>query len=169
MSGETAKARMDRLGNAGTLPLMRVLRMAATLGPVGYVPVAPGTAGSLVAVMVVLALGPIRIGMALACLVPLAGIAILAAGEVARARQQTDPSEVVIDEAAGMWLTLALAPAGVPAAMVAFAAFRVFDVVKPFPVRRLERLPGGWGIVADDLGAALYAAAAVRLVWMALG
>jgi phosphatidylglycerophosphatase A len=62
-----------------------------------------------------------------------------------------------------------LAPAGLAGAVAAFAAFRAFDVIKPFPVNRLERLPGGWGIVADDLAAALYAAAAVRLVWMVLG
>jgi phosphatidylglycerophosphatase A len=104
----------------------------------------------------------------LGSLLPLAALGVAAAGEAARDRRTADPPEVVIDEGIGMLLALALGPSGVTAALLTFGAFRVFDIVKPYPVRHLERLPGGWGIVADDVAAALYAAAAVRLIWAAL-
>jgi phosphatidylglycerophosphatase A len=69
-----------------------------------------------------------------------------------------DPSWVVVDEVVGQWVTLALAPpASLPSLAVSFLLFRIFDIVKPFPARSLERLPGGVGIVADDLMAGLYA------------
>jgi phosphatidylglycerophosphatase A len=146
---------------------MRMLHMAATLGPVGYAPVAQGTAASLIAGVIWLALAPVPRWM-LGLLIPLAALGVAAAGAVARDRRTADPPEVVIDEAIGMLLALALGPAGLTAALLTFGAFRVFDIVKPFPVRHLERLPGGWGIVADDVAAALYAAAAVRLIWIVL-
>ncbi len=169
MRQHAARGTMVWLGHAGDHPFSRVLQVLATLGPVGYVPLAPGTAASLVAGLAWLAV-PSDLRFWLATLLPLvAFVGIAAAGEVARCEAKTDPPEVVIDEAVGMWLTLALAPRGMLAAAAAFLAFRAFDVVKPFPVGRLERLAGGWGIVADDLAAALYAGAAVRLVWYILG
>ncbi len=86
--------------------------------------------------------------------------AVHAAGHAARVLRGSDPSSVVIDEAAGMALTLVVLPVtpSLPQLGAAFLLFRFFDVLKPPPLRRLERLPGGWGIVADDLGAGLYAA-----------
>ena len=167
MRNRAARVAMGWLGNVGDLPFVRMLHVAATLGPVGYAPVAPGTAGSFVAGVVWLVLAPVpswRLGF----LFPLAVLGVVAAGEVARDRRAIDPPEVVIDEALGMLLALALAPAGITAAVLTFAAFRVFDIVKPFPVVHLEQLPGGWGIVADDLASALYAAAAVRCIWVVL-
>lgn len=158
------------VGVAGERSALRAaLRGIATLGPVGRVPVAPGTAGSLVAAVAWLAAAPSMGWPAWILLGGLGLLGVVAAGDVARAVGTADPSEVVIDEVVGMWLTLVLVPAGFPTAVVAFAAFRAFDVIKPFPVRQLERLPGGWGLVADDLAAALYAAAAVRLLWMEVG
>ena len=68
-----------------------------------------------------------------------------------------DPQFVVIDEVAGQWITLLLSPADWRHGLVALVLFRLFDIAKPFPVRRLERLPGGWGIVFDDVAAGLYA------------
>ncbi len=68
-----------------------------------------------------------------------------------------------------MLLALALGPPGIGAAILSLAAFRIFDIVKPFPVGALERLPGGWGIVADDLAAGLYAVAVARLFWLVVG
>lgn len=147
----------------------RVLRGLATLGPVGHLPVAPGTAGSLVGLAAWLAVVP-AVGW-VPWILPwgIALMGVAASERVARSEPGADPPEVVIDEVAGMSLALALVPAGVAAGLAAFAAFRIFDIVKPFPADRLERLPGGWGIVADDLAAALYAAAVVRLGWVALG
>jgi len=158
---------MGWFGRAGDLPAARMLHFAATLGPVGYAPVAQGTAASLVAGVVWMALAPVPRWM-LGLLLPLAALGVAAAGEVARDRRMADPPEVVIDEVIGMLLALALVPAGMTACLLTFGAFRVFDILKPIPVRHLERLPGGWGIVADDVAAGLYAAAVVRLMWAVL-
>ena len=151
----------------GSLP--RALRALATLGPVGRVPVAPGTAGSLVVLVAWLALAPAGGWILWGVLAGIALLGVAAAGEVARAEGTADPQQVVIDEVVGMAMALALAPAGLAAAIAAFVAFRVFDIAKPFPAGRLERLPGGWGIVADDVAAGLYAGAAVRFLWLVPG
>jgi phosphatidylglycerophosphatase A len=79
---------------------------------------------------------------------------------------RTDPGEVVIDEVAGMLVTLFLNPVGWVGAVVGFLLFRAGDIVKPFPARRLERLHGGFGIMADDVMAGIYANLALRLcIW----
>ena len=91
----------------------------------------------------------------------LAGIAVLigipAATRVARARGTKDPQIVVIDEVAGQLITLIAAPVSWKSLLLGFILFRGFDIVKPPPLRRLEQLPQGVGIVVDDVGAGLYA------------
>ena len=85
--------------------------------------------------------------------------AIWAAGETARQAGMKDPQFVVVDEVVGQWLALTGARTrNWKAWLAAFVLFRLFDIWKPFPVRQLESLPGGWGIVADDLMAGVYAA-----------
>ncbi len=84
-------------------------------------------------------------------------IGIPAATRVARESGRKDPQIVVIDEVAGQWLALTLAPPSLPYALLALLLFRVFDILKPPPVRQLERLPEGTGIVVDDLAAGVYA------------
>jgi phosphatidylglycerophosphatase A len=74
-----------------------------------------------------------------------------------------DPGLVVVDEIAGMWVTLLFLPFTPLVAALGFFAFRAMDVLKPWPARRFERLPGGWGIMADDLRAGVYANLLVRL------
>lgn len=77
-----------------------------------------------------------------------------------------DPRYVVWDEFVGMWVACLLTPGGWLALLAAFVFFRLFDILKPFPIRRLERLPGGMGIMADDLLAGIYAGTAVQaLFW----
>jgi phosphatidylglycerophosphatase A len=80
-------------------------------------------------------------------------IGIPAATIVEREAGRTDPGFVVIDEVAGQWMVLAAAPVELGHALLAFALFRLFDIVKPWPARQLERLPAGTGIVVDDLAA----------------
>lgn len=143
---------------------MRLARVVASFGGVGLVPVAPGTVGSLAA------LAP---GVALLWASPLAlaagAAAATAAGlwAVRAARAEGDPGWVVIDEVAGQWIALlALAAPSWLGVLAAFLAFRVFDIGKPGPVGRAERLPGAWGVMADDLLAGALAALVVRgLVW----
>lgn len=84
-------------------------------------------------------------------------IGIPAAGIVEREAAKQDPGFVVIDEVAGQLTALLLMPADIGHALLALALFRVFDIVKPPPVRQLERLHGGVGIMMDDVGAGLYA------------
>jgi phosphatidylglycerophosphatase A len=79
-----------------------------------------------------------------------------------------DPGPVVIDEVVGMLITLAFVPVGLAGALTGFVLFRVFDVIKPFPAGRLERLPGGLGVMADDAMAAVYANVCLRLVQWAV-
>ncbi len=89
--------------------------------------------------------------------VPLFFYSVLSAGSAARQLGNKDPKEVVCDEIFGQWFTLLWLPFHWPTALIGLLAFRFFDIVKPFPARRLEHLPGGWGIVMDDLMAAIYA------------
>ena len=128
----------------------------------GYAPKAPGTVGSAAAIGIGILVEhysgwrPLWFGaLALAASAP----AIWAAGATARQAGMQDPQFVVVDEVVGQWLALAGARAlNWKAWLAAFLLFRLFDIWKPFPVRQLESLPGGVGIVADDLMAGLDAA-----------
>lgn len=138
----------------------------ATLFGLGRLPVAPGTWGSLGALLVWAPLRSAIPALAWPLLAGLTALAVFTAGRAALALRRSDPSSVVIDEAAGMALTICVLPV-VPSWLqlgAAFLLFRLFDVVKPPPLRLLERLPGGWGIVADDLGAGVYALLILRLL-----
>ena len=103
-------------------------------------------------------------------------VALFVAGSVAgnaaeRHFGRTDPRQVIIDEVMGMLITLFLNPVGVRGAFVGFLFFRITDVIKPYPANRLERLPGGIGVMADDAMAAVYANLALRatIAMLALG
>jgi phosphatidylglycerophosphatase A len=91
-------------------------------------------------------------------------VGVVAAFEAESKYERRDPGYIVIDEVAGMLLTLLAVPVGVGGVLIGFVAFRVFDVVKPFPARQVEALPGGWGVMVDDLVAGLYAQGALRLL-----
>jgi phosphatidylglycerophosphatase A len=95
-------------------------------------------------------------------------LGIPAASIVARESSREDPGFVVIDEVAGQWITLLLCPLNWRSAAIAFVLFRLFDITKPFPIRRIEALPAGWGIVFDDVAAGLYAwgVASLLRIWI---
>ena len=141
----------------------------ATVGPCGHAPVAPGTFGSAAGLLLFWAVrtsGSPAVEAAVLLAVTAVGVVVATRAESAYGRR--DPGLIVIDETAGMLLTLAAVPVGPVGAVVGFLAFRLFDIVKPFPARRAERLPGGWGVMADDLVAGLYAQALLRLLlWLA--
>jgi len=140
----------------------RLAVLLATWFGCGLSPKAPGTAGSLAAVLIAAILhryagfsGWHYLALTAACFLP----AVWCANVTANALRIKDPQVVVIDEVLGQWLALAGARELTPAAFVAgFALFRLFDIWKPWPARQLEALPGGWGINADDLVAGIYAA-----------
>ena len=137
----------------------------ATAGGVGFFPIAPGTAGSAagLALWWVTRTGGATPAVELAVVAALLAVGAWAATEAERALGTTDPGPVVVDEVMGMYLTMAGAPPTWEAALVGFVLFRVFDVVKPPPARRLERVPAGWGIMLDDLAAGVYAWAGLQL------
>lgn len=140
--------------------------LVATAGGAGYWPWGPGTAGSLV-------------GLGLAWLMarqfdwttgwPLLLVTLVATwpgvwASTVAAGGSKDPQFIVVDEVLGQWLTLAgAATLNWRAFLIGFVLFRIFDIVKPWPVRRFEALPQGWGIVADDLMAGIYGA--IVLFW----
>ena len=132
-------------------------------------PVAPGTVGSAVGiVLLVLVRSTGSAGVEALALGALVAVGVWAASAVERDCGQTDPPAVVVDEVAGMFVTLLWLPVGWVGGFAGFLAFRIFDIVKPYPARAAERLPGGWGVMADDLVAGAYAALTMRvLVWMA--
>ncbi len=151
----------------------RVARWVATVGGLGDRLPAPGTfAGSAPAValwwaLATLVADPRWLHTATVLAVVAATVAgTWAAGREEQRRGSEDPGPVVVDEVAGQWLTclvllpwvdLASGTSRARVALLAFLAFRLFDIVKPWPCRRLERLGGGLGIMADDLVAGLYA------------
>ena len=123
----------------------------------GYAPVAPGTFGSVVGLAIYYlvrrqASTPVELGTIAVILI----IGLWAATEAEHHFGGIDPGPVVIDEVIGMLITLALHPVNVVGAIIGFLIFRVLDVVKPWPARRLELLPGGFGVVLDDVMAGVY-------------
>lgn len=163
----------------------------ATCG-VGYFPIAPGTMGSLVGVGIYLLLRRIALkyifavmdqrsvipeyqemgaSFGLICVLLVATIAISMVGIWAASRAERllgrkDPGAVVIDEVVGQLITFAFVPYSLaaPAIAVGFVLFRAFDIIKPYPIRRLEGLQSGLGIVADDILAGLYAGMVLTLI-----
>jgi phosphatidylglycerophosphatase A len=139
--------------------------LVATLCGAGRSPIVPGTVGTLAAMP--LAIAAQRLLPAWGFLAAAACLALLgvwASGVAARVMALHDPRAVVIDEAAGLFVTLLFQPAGTRTLVLGFVLFRAMDIIKPPPARRAERLPGGWGIVTDDLIAGVYANLALRLL-----
>jgi len=136
----------------------------ATFFGVGYLKPGPGTWASIAAVLLWLAegtfnhLAPRTELVGLLFWIALATVlGVPAATIVERESGRHDPGFVVIDEVIGQWIALLFSPVDWRHGLIALILFRLFDITKPFPVRRLERLPGGWGIVFDDVAAGLYA------------
>ncbi|HWA30540.1 MAG TPA: phosphatidylglycerophosphatase A [Rhizomicrobium sp.] len=138
----------------------RAANAIATVFGIGFVRPAPGTAASVVALPVAWLIAAFLGRWWLV----LAAIAVLAVGAwaceiYARSKGDPDPSECVIDEVAGQWIICAFAPVSILAYVVAFILFRLFDILKPWPINIVEKeVPGGLGIMADDVVAALMGA-----------
>lgn len=137
--------------------MQRLALVVATCGYVGYVPVAPGTAGSVVGLALLWAVrvnGSAAVEIVVVAALVVAGV--WSAGVAERYFARTDPGAVVVDEVAGMLITLLLLPVSLVGTCVGFLIFRLLDIVKPWPAGRLEALPGGLGVMADDVMAGLY-------------
>ncbi len=142
----------------GTSISSRAATLIASYFYVGFIPVIPGTFGSLAAFTLYFALISLNqwrlyvLGVTLIC-----AIGVWAANRVEADSKIVDPSFVVIDEVAGQLITLFLIPFSWIYLPAGFLLFRAFDILKPFPARRAEELPGGWGIMLDDIFAGIYA------------
>lgn len=151
--------------------LDRFIRAFVTGVGVGYLPLAPGTWGSLAALLPVFTvhwLFPLHETVVLGSLVALLTFpAVVFSTRFSRSEGDPDPSRIVIDEILGQMLCLLFVPVSAVSLGAGFFLFRFFDIWKPFPVRNSEKLPGGMGIVCDDLIAGVYAGLCLKiLIWL---
>lgn len=148
--------------------MTRLAVFLATAGYSGYFPIAPGTVGSAVGLLVYGAMrwfeSPYFGAVEVAVIIALFVVGVWAGTTSERYFGGIDPGPIVLDEVVGMLITLAFVPVGITGAIVGFVLFRIFDVIKPFPARRLEALHGGLGVMADDAMAAVYANVSLRLI-----
>lgn len=148
--------------------MKRLSLLVATVCGLGYSPIAPGTVGSVAGLLVYL---PIRwLGLPAveaAAIVVVYLVGAVAATSAERHFGHIDPGPIVVDEVVGMLVTLAFLPVSIAGALAGFVLFRIFDVIKPPPSSQLEALPGGWGVMTDDLMAAIYAHLVLRgMCWL---
>jgi len=142
--------------------------LATSLG-VGFFPFAPGTVGTAFAVALALALPPLLFTWPWA--IPFLAVLFLLGVPVCGAAERTlghDSGHIVLDEVVGMFCAMAMLPRVWPVIAAAFALFRLFDILKPFGIRGLQKLPGGWGVMADDLAAGLLANLIIQVVLLFL-
>ncbi len=145
---------------------MRIFILAIATGAgSGYSPMASGTVGSLVGLVLwwaLVGLGPLPYALAVLVVV---GVGIWAADRAQAIFRRHDDGRITIDEVAGMLISLAWLPAQPEVVGSAFLLFRIFDVWKPPPARAAERLPGGLGVMTDDLVAGVYANLVGQVLW----
>ena len=151
MSGPSPAAERPAAAGLGS----QLARWIATVGGLGYAPVAPGTLASLLAALLVWWLQPGDLALLVAAVV-VSVVGIWAAGREEARVGSKDPGSIVVDEVAGMLIACAGNPRTLPWVLGLCFAFRVFDVVKPLGINRLQDLPGGFGVVVDDLLAGVY-------------
>lgn len=136
----------------------RFVRVAATGLGSGLSPLAPGTAGTLVGVPVYMVFGRFPWPVYLLTVVAFSFFAVYVSREAERIYHEKDPPRIVIDEIAGFQVAMFLVTPTLSHVVVGFILFRLFDIIKPFPIRLCERkFPGGYGVVADDIVAGVYA------------
>jgi phosphatidylglycerophosphatase A len=149
--------------------MRRFIILLATWWGVGFSPLAPGTVGTLAAIPLFLILSLLPLWLYLFCLLSLALLACWAAGRAEAIFGEQDPHAVVIDEVVGFLAIMIALPPKWPYLLAGFCLFRIFDVIKPPPIRFVERtVQGGYGVVLDDVLAALYAHIALRMFFLFL-
>ncbi len=141
----------------------KITRFFVTGFGIGYVPIAPGTAASLLGVLLFIPLQSVPLYYALPLLFLLLGVGIYTTNFAYALFGKKDPSCIVIDEIVAILLVFFLIPSFFVWWTAGFLLFRFFDITKPPGVREAEKLPGGWGIMADDIIAALYT---LLILWL---
>ena len=148
-----------------------ICRSIATLGPVGYIPWFPGTMGTICAIPLFMLMREYLISghyvfepLLIACFLLVAVWIINQA--LVLFHHRDDPSEIVLDEVVGFFVVMMREPLTLKTVIVAFLYFRFFDIVKPFGIHLLQNIPGGWGIVLDDVAAAYVAHVMMGITWL---
>jgi phosphatidylglycerophosphatase A len=143
----------------------KAVMFLATGGYAGNIPVAPGTFGSLLGIPLCYGFAKISLPLAIIGTVGLIALAIWIAQLAEGITRQKDPGKIVIDEIAGMVVTLIGIPFHLASVLIGFFIFRALDILKPFPIRSLERrIEGGAGVVLDDVVAGIFGNILVRLI-----
>lgn len=137
--------------------------LLAAWGPCGFSPIAPGTVGTLGAVPLAWVLSRLGWPTYLLATALLLALGVVAAGRAGRYWGVVDASPIVVDEVVGYLLTMALVPFSWRTALAGFVLFRLFDVLKPWPVSALDRIKSGLGVMLDDVGAGVFAWIAMQL------
>lgn len=146
--------------------MQKGIEAVATSGYLGLLPFAPGTWGSAAGVLLFLLIPRSPLAYAVTLVIFIA-LAVWSAHQYQSQSSSKDPREVVVDETVGMLMTYLWLPANLFTVLTGFALFRFFDIVKPLFIRKIEKLPGGWGIVLDDILAGVYANVLLRAVlWL---
>ncbi len=142
----------------------KIIKVLATGFGAGLSPVMPGTAGTLVGVLICLAFLPLHWIFRFLFVAALVGVAVYVSGRAEKIYGKKDDQRIVIDEIAGF--LLAMLPVAINFLNLAFAfvLFRIFDIWKPYPLRKFQEFPGGWGVVVDDIGAGIYTAAILLIL-----
>lgn len=143
------------------------VKALASAGFAGYCPIAPGTAGSLLGLLIWWFGADLNIWLQLSFIVTLFFLGVWAA-TLAEKDWGHDAGKIVIDEIMGMWVTLWLLPKSLLLYAIGFLLFRAFDIIKPLGARQSQKLPGGWGVMVDDLLAGIYANVVLQLVFRIL-
>jgi len=141
-----------------------IANLIATFFYVGLIPFAPGTFGTIAAIPLfyVLSFTPVYLYIAITVILIL--ISVRASNIAEGIYGKTDPGQVVADEVCGYLVTMILVPPTLSNIFMGFLLFRLFDIAKPYPIRKLERLPGGWGIVMDDVAAGVYSCVTLHIL-----
>ena len=139
--------------------------MLATGCYAGYIPIASGTFGTLIAIPLCYLVSRLDPLQAILLLGLFTGFAVWMSGEAEELFNSKDSSLIVVDEMAGFLVTLFLIPWSIKSVVIGFFLFRLLDIAKPFPIRRIEqKVRGGWGVVGDDVLAGIYANVILRII-----
>lgn len=144
--------------------MKRLTLLLATGFGIGYIPKLPGTSATLLGCALAWLLRDLGVAAQAAILTAALPLGVWIAGRAEKIFGHKDPRSVVIDEILGLPVSLLGIPVGWMTLLGAFVFFRFFDIIKPFPVNKLQSLPGGWGIMIDDYAAGLYACGTLHLI-----
>ena len=145
--------------------MIRLAFAIATVFKAGYIPIAPGTVGSIIGLLVFWLIkdyASFTIEIFVAAALFFAGV--WASTIVEQVLERHDPGVVIVDEVVGMLVALMLLPPTITVMFLAFLLFRVFDIIKPYPARWCEQLSRGWGIMMDDVVAGLYVNVLIHII-----